>query len=160
MNTLTTARTIVLAFSLIALAAPTEAAQRTKARDNGAVLEQKCHELVGKEEREGEGRSHIGHGGVGVRRQEQLGAIMRPTALKYAMSVGLGGMLALGAATGFGQVGTGTVAASQVTQYCLPPRDNPDAQRFYCGNEDDSADQAGAAFRVLHAGGRGKSFAA
>ena len=60
MNTLTTARTIVLAFSLIALAAPTEAAQRTKARDNGAVLEQKCHELVGKEEREGEGRSHIG----------------------------------------------------------------------------------------------------
>jgi hypothetical protein len=85
---------------------------------------------------------------------------MRATTLKYAMSVGLGGMLALGAATGFGQVRTGTVAASQVTQYCLPPRDNPDAHRFYCGNEDDSADQAGAAFRVLHAGGRGKSFAA
>jgi len=61
---------------------------------------------------------------------------------------------------GFGQVRAGTVAASQVTQYCLPPRDNPDAHRFYCGNEDDSADQAGAAFRVLHAGGRGKSFAA
>ena len=26
-----------------------------------ASLEQKCHELVGKEEREGEGRGHIGH---------------------------------------------------------------------------------------------------
>src|SRR4051812_8401230 len=37
-------------------------------------------------------------GGVGGRRQEQLGAIMRATALKYAMSVGLGG---LAAATGF-----------------------------------------------------------
>jgi hypothetical protein len=85
---------------------------------------------------------------------------MRATALKYAMSVALGGMLALGAATGFGLVWTGTVAASQVTQYCVPRRDNPDAHRFYCGNEDDSADQAGAAFRVLHAGGRGKSFAA
>jgi hypothetical protein len=61
MTTLTTARTIVLAFSLIALAGPSEAAQRTKARDNGPSLEQKCHELVGKEEREGEGRGHIGH---------------------------------------------------------------------------------------------------
>ena len=61
MKTLTTARTIVLVFSLIALAAPSQAAQNTKARDNGASLEQKCHELVGKEEREGEGRGHIGH---------------------------------------------------------------------------------------------------
>ena len=91
---------------------------------------------------------------------KQLGAIMRATALKYAMSVGLGGMLALGAATGFGGIRTGAVAASQVTQYCLPPRGNPDAHRFYCSNEDDSADQAGAAFRVPHAGGRGKSLAA
>jgi|GEM_PF-1957931 hypothetical protein len=61
MNTLTTARTIVLVFSLIALAAPSQAAQRTNARDHGPSLEQKCHELVGKEEREGEGRGHIGH---------------------------------------------------------------------------------------------------
>ena len=45
---------------------------------------------------------------------------MRTTALKYAMSVGLGGMLALGAATGFGELRTGTVAARQVTQYCIP----------------------------------------
>ena len=59
MKTLTTARTIVLVFSLIALATPSQAAQKTKARDNGASLEQKCHELVGKEG-EGEGRGHIG----------------------------------------------------------------------------------------------------
>ena len=59
-KTLTTAGTIVLVFSLIALATPSQAAQKTQARDNGASLEQKCHELVGKEEREGEGRGHIG----------------------------------------------------------------------------------------------------
>ncbi len=64
------------------------------------------------------------------------------------------------AATGFGQVRTGTVAARQVTQYCIPPRDNPDAHRFYCGNEDGWADPTGAAFRLLLAGGRGKSLAA
>jgi len=89
-----------------------------------------------------------------------LGAIMRATALKYAMSVGLCGMLALGTATGFGQLRAGTVAGLQVTQYCIPPRDNPDAYRFYCGNEDGWADPAGAAFRLVHAGRRGKSLAA
>jgi len=41
-------RTIALLFSLIVLAAPAHAAQRT-------LLEKKCHELVGNEEREGEG---------------------------------------------------------------------------------------------------------
>jgi hypothetical protein len=85
---------------------------------------------------------------------------MRATALKYAMSVGLCGMLALGTATGFGQLRAGTVAGLQVTQYCIPPRDNPDAHRFYCGNDDGWADPTGAAFRLLHAGGRGKSHAA
>ena len=60
MKTLSTVRTIVLAFSLIVLAPPSQAAQRTKARDNGTSLEQTCQELVGREEREGEGRSHIG----------------------------------------------------------------------------------------------------
>jgi hypothetical protein len=60
MKTLTTARTIVLVFSLIALAAPSQAAQRTKARDNGTSLEQRCYEMVGKQEYEGEGRSHVG----------------------------------------------------------------------------------------------------
>jgi hypothetical protein len=52
-------RTIVLVFSLIALATPSQAAQRTKTT-NGASLEQKCHEMVGQEQYEGEGRSHIG----------------------------------------------------------------------------------------------------
>jgi hypothetical protein len=47
-------RTIALLFSLIVLTAPAHAAQRT-------LLEKKCHELVGSEEREGEGgRSHVG----------------------------------------------------------------------------------------------------
>jgi hypothetical protein len=45
-------RTIALLFSLIVLAAPAHAAQRT-------LLEKKCHELIGSEEREG-GRSHVG----------------------------------------------------------------------------------------------------
>jgi hypothetical protein len=47
MKTLTTARTIVLVFSLIALATPSQAAQTTRARDNGASLEQKCHDHQG-----------------------------------------------------------------------------------------------------------------
>jgi hypothetical protein len=47
-------RAIALLFSLIVLAAPAHAAQRT-------LLEKKCHGLVGNEEREGEGgRSHVG----------------------------------------------------------------------------------------------------
>ena len=70
---------------------------------------------------------------------------MRATALKYAMSVGLGGMLALGAATGFGQVRTETDAASQVTQYCVPTHDNPDSHRFYCDKEDGWSGPTGAA---------------
>jgi hypothetical protein len=54
-------RTIVLVFSLIALAAPSQAAQKTNAKNNDASIEQKCREMVGKEEREGEGRGHVGH---------------------------------------------------------------------------------------------------
>jgi hypothetical protein len=47
-------RTIVLLFSLIVLSVPAHAAQKT-------LLEKKCHELIGNEEREGEGgRSHVG----------------------------------------------------------------------------------------------------
>ena len=49
-------RTIVLAFSLIALAAPAQAAQKTHAKYNDATLEQRCREMVGKEQYEGEGR--------------------------------------------------------------------------------------------------------
>lgn len=60
MKTLSTSRTIVLALSIIALATPTQAAPRTNARDNGTSLEQRCQAMVGKEEREGEGRGHTG----------------------------------------------------------------------------------------------------
>jgi uncharacterized low-complexity protein len=49
-------RTIVLALSLIALAAPAQAAQKTHAKHNDASLEQKCRDTVGKEQYEGEGR--------------------------------------------------------------------------------------------------------
>jgi hypothetical protein len=49
-------RTIALLFSLIVLAAPAQAAAAQK-----SLLEKKCHELVGSEDREGEGgRSHTG----------------------------------------------------------------------------------------------------
>ena len=60
MKTLNIARTIVLVFSLTTLAAPSQAAPRTNTRDNGTSLEQRCHEMVGKEGREGEGRGHMG----------------------------------------------------------------------------------------------------
>jgi hypothetical protein len=47
-------RMILLVFSLVALAVPAYAAQKPS-------LEKKCHELVGREDREGEGgRSHVG----------------------------------------------------------------------------------------------------
>ena len=51
-------RTIVLVFSLFALASPSHAAPKGKV--DGAALQKKCQELVGKEQYEGEGRSHIG----------------------------------------------------------------------------------------------------
>jgi hypothetical protein len=54
-------RTIVLVFSLIALAAPSHAAPTTKSRvDDAPSMEKRCHEMVGKEQYDGEGRSHIG----------------------------------------------------------------------------------------------------
>jgi hypothetical protein len=47
-------RMIFLVFSLIALTAPSYAAQKTS-------MEKKCHEMVGKEVREGTGEnSHVG----------------------------------------------------------------------------------------------------
>ena len=53
-------RTIVLVFSLIALAAPSHAAPRTKSKvDDVASTEKRCHEMVGKEQYDGEGRTHI-----------------------------------------------------------------------------------------------------
>jgi hypothetical protein len=53
-------RTIVLVFSFIALATPSQAAPRANGRDNGGSIEQRCREMVGPEVSEGEGRSHIG----------------------------------------------------------------------------------------------------
>jgi uncharacterized low-complexity protein len=53
-------RTIVLALSLIALAGPAQAAQKTHARHENQSLEQKCRAMVGKETVEGEGRGHMG----------------------------------------------------------------------------------------------------
>ena len=53
-------RTIILVLSLIALAAPAQAAQKTHARHENQSLEQKCRAMVGKEQTEGEGRSHMG----------------------------------------------------------------------------------------------------
>jgi hypothetical protein len=53
-------KTIVLVLSLIALAAPAQAAQKTHARHENQSLEQKCRAMVGKETVEGEGRSHMG----------------------------------------------------------------------------------------------------
>ena len=47
-------RKIALVFSLVVLATPSYAAQKT-------LLEKKCQQLIGSEEREGEGgRSHVG----------------------------------------------------------------------------------------------------
>ena len=54
--------------------------------------------------------------------------------LTYALGVGLGSMLALGAAAY--QVRTDPLAVGQVTQYCAPPHDYPDAHRFYCRDAD------------------------
>jgi uncharacterized low-complexity protein len=64
-------RMIVLAFSLMALAAPAHAAQKTNARNNDASIEQKCREMVRKEQYEGEGR-----GGVGRLQAQRFGECM------------------------------------------------------------------------------------
>ena len=54
-------RTIILAFSILALAATAQAAPRNNApRNQGSELEKRCHDQVGKEQPESEGRSHIG----------------------------------------------------------------------------------------------------
>jgi len=54
-------RTIVLVLSLVALAVPCHAAPKSKTKvDDAASMERKCHEMVGKEQTESEGRSHIG----------------------------------------------------------------------------------------------------
>jgi hypothetical protein len=52
-------RTIVLAFSLMALAAPSYAAQKGKAKADNDTLMKHCHEMAGKEVGEGEVRSGV-----------------------------------------------------------------------------------------------------
>ena len=49
---------IVLVLSLVALASPSHAAP--KRNDQAEGLQKKCHEIMAKQEVEGEGRSHIG----------------------------------------------------------------------------------------------------
>jgi hypothetical protein len=61
MNTLMTGlRAVALGVSLIALAAPADAAPKGQANHNGATLEQTCRDQVGKEAYEGEGRGGQG----------------------------------------------------------------------------------------------------
>ena len=52
-------RTIVLAFSLLALAAPSQAAQKAKTRADNDTMMKHCHEMAGKEVGEGEVRSGV-----------------------------------------------------------------------------------------------------
>jgi hypothetical protein len=67
-------RMIVLVFTLIALAAPSHAAPRTKAGDDGASREKVCRDMVGKEVGEGEGR-----GGQGRLQAQRFGECMMGT---------------------------------------------------------------------------------
>jgi hypothetical protein len=68
MNALMTGvRGVALGFSLLALAAPAQAAApKGQARHNDATLEQTCRDQVGKEAYEGEGRG--GQGRLQVQR--------------------------------------------------------------------------------------------
>jgi hypothetical protein len=73
---------------------------------------------------------------------------MTTTMRKYAMGLGLGGLLALAAAAGFDQLSTQPVvagAAGRVAQYCALPHDNLDARRFYCREEVACSGPTGAA---------------
>jgi hypothetical protein len=71
---------------------------------------------------------------------------MRTTVLKYAIGAALGAMLALGAAAGLAQVGSGADTVSQVAQFCVPAHDNSaDVNRLYCRNEDGWSGPTGAA---------------
>jgi hypothetical protein len=69
------------------------------------------------------------------KRLEQTVANMRTTMLHYALTLGLGGALAFGVASGGFEPVMGTDATGQVTQYCAPEQDSdvPEAPRIYCG---------------------------
>jgi hypothetical protein len=64
-------KTMMLAFSLLLLAVPSQAAQKTHAKNGNASLEQKCREEVGKEQSDGEGR-----GGAGRLQAQRFGDCM------------------------------------------------------------------------------------
>jgi hypothetical protein len=69
--------------------------------------------------------------GAGKRRSTTMKTILR-----YAAHAGLIGMFALAAASGpFGQVRIGAPAGNELTQYCAPQEESPDAHRFYCRSE-------------------------
>ena len=59
---------------------------------------------------------------------------MKTIATRYAMTVGLAGMLALTAAGySFAQIRTGAEGRTTVSQYCAPlDEESLDARRFYC----------------------------
>ena len=69
-------RTIVLVLSLVALAVPSHAAPRSKTKvDDAASTEKKCHEMVGKEVREGTGEnSRVGQ--LQVPQRWDLGVVL------------------------------------------------------------------------------------
>jgi hypothetical protein len=59
---------------------------------------------------------------------------MKTIATRYAMTVGLAGVLALTTASySFAQIRTGAEVRTTVSQYCAPADEqSPDARRFYC----------------------------
>jgi hypothetical protein len=59
---------------------------------------------------------------------------MKTIATRYAMIVGLAGVLALTAASySFAQTRAGTDGRTIMSQYCAPlDEESPDARRFYC----------------------------
>ncbi len=60
---------------------------------------------------------------------------MKTTMLQYALRAGLAGVLTLGAVAGWpGSVQAGAEPASQVSQFCVPPEQDPSSHRLYCRN--------------------------
>ena len=59
---------------------------------------------------------------------------MKTIATRYAMTVGLAGVLGLTPASySFAKIRTGAEGRTPVSQYCAPPdEESPDARRFYC----------------------------
>jgi hypothetical protein len=71
---------------------------------------------------------------------------MRASTLKYAAGAALGAVVALGAAAGVAQVGTGADTTTPVAQFCVPAHDDDtDINRLYCRNGDGWSGPTGAA---------------